>query len=339
MGNMLVDIFFGDTLTFSKRLATKVGLNEAIFLQHVHYWSERTQNIEDGQKWVYNSAAQWHEQLPFFSERTIKRIIRSLRDKKLLIVSSYNKRAFDRTNWYRVNYEMLEQVLSELMENEKELENKVSESAKVAQCEKDKMASSESAKMAQSDRDKMTRPIPKITIPKITSKITSSIYHTKKEKPRAETDRLMDKQPTYEEAINNTSKQIREMLCLDDNEDYENFRAMMPSDVFENYKEIPNILAEMVCDRKPKTYNGCFVSHGEKVMQKIRHVISTDSQHNLVAYGIRASKNFLKACINSLPKSPMAYFKAVLWTSLSSYILEDNAEFMQTYCGLNAGSY
>ena len=36
-------------------LAVKIGLNEAIILQQVHYWLLKSNNIRDGYKWVYNS--------------------------------------------------------------------------------------------------------------------------------------------------------------------------------------------------------------------------------------------------------------------------------------------
>ena len=36
-------------------LAVHIGLNEAIVLQQVHYWLLKSDKLEDGRKWTYNS--------------------------------------------------------------------------------------------------------------------------------------------------------------------------------------------------------------------------------------------------------------------------------------------
>lgn len=89
-------------------LAVKIGLNEAIVLQQVHYWIEKSEHVYDNKKWVYNSIKSWKEQFPFFSEKTIERIMKSLCKKGLLITGNYNHSKFDRTLWYSIDYEKLE---------------------------------------------------------------------------------------------------------------------------------------------------------------------------------------------------------------------------------------
>jgi hypothetical protein len=176
MGNRLINIFFDDTLTFSKRLAVKIGLNEALFLQQLHYWLQRSDNIKDGFAWVYNTCAQWQEQLPFFSDSTIKRTIKSLKEKGLIIVSSYNKAAFDHTKWYRIDYDQLNDILNEIIEDENRIndqvkmnqsvnEDKISpiDEVKMTHSDRVKMNQSDRVKMNQSDWVKMTRPIPENT--------------------------------------------------------------------------------------------------------------------------------------------------------------------------------
>lgn len=87
-------------------LAEKIGLNEAIFLQQLHYWSLKSTHTHDGQAWVYNTIAQWREQFPFWCERTIKAVIANLKERGLLRVERLGA-AFDRTNYYAVNYAQL----------------------------------------------------------------------------------------------------------------------------------------------------------------------------------------------------------------------------------------
>jgi hypothetical protein len=95
-------------------LAVKIGLNEAIVLQQVHYWvsNELNKNLKDGRKWVYNTYVQWRKQFPFWSYDTIKRTIQSLESKNLLITERLNSALTDRTKWYTVNYEELDKLES-----------------------------------------------------------------------------------------------------------------------------------------------------------------------------------------------------------------------------------
>ena len=88
-------------------LACKVGLNESIVLQQFHYWLQRSNNIKDGHKWIYNSYKEWAKQFPFWSEHTIRRTINSLETQGYLISGNYNKAGFDKTKWYRIDYERL----------------------------------------------------------------------------------------------------------------------------------------------------------------------------------------------------------------------------------------
>ncbi|PEL97667.1 hypothetical protein CN604_18545 [Bacillus wiedmannii] len=88
-------------------LAKEIGLNEAIVLQQIHYWQQMSRHFHDDKRWIYNSFPKWNEQFPFWSERTLKRIFKSLEDRKLLFVGNYNKLAIDRTKWYSINYEVL----------------------------------------------------------------------------------------------------------------------------------------------------------------------------------------------------------------------------------------
>ena len=87
-------------------LAVRLGLNEAIVLQQLHYWiSKTTSGIEfDGKRWVYNSYEQWVEQFPFWSSDTIKRTLTSLKTKGVISVEQLNKSKCDRTNYYAINY-------------------------------------------------------------------------------------------------------------------------------------------------------------------------------------------------------------------------------------------
>ena len=106
------------------KLAELIGLNEAIVLQQIHYWTDHfaaandQRHFHDSYWWVWNSAKGWQSNFPFWSEHTIRRTLKSLRNPVveksgavsrplLVIVGNYNRMAYDKTLWYRVDYDAL----------------------------------------------------------------------------------------------------------------------------------------------------------------------------------------------------------------------------------------
>lgn len=92
------------------KLAAEIGLNEAIALSQLHFWTVRRKGRDDG--WIYNTLASWREQFPFWSEDTIKRTWASL--KKQGMVDVQQRRGSDRTNSYRVIYDAIPSVQNPL---------------------------------------------------------------------------------------------------------------------------------------------------------------------------------------------------------------------------------
>jgi len=93
-------------------LACKIGLNESIVVQQVHYWLEVNRklkrNIIAGRVWCYNSIKKWQEKnFAFWHETTVKRVFQSALKMEVLIKDNFNKRGYDRTAWYTINYELL----------------------------------------------------------------------------------------------------------------------------------------------------------------------------------------------------------------------------------------
>ena len=84
--------------------------DKAIMLQQIHYWLLRSKNIVDGHRWVFNTVKGWHEQFPWIAEKTVQRYLKDLCDRGLLITANYNKANFDRTKWYRINYDALDKL-------------------------------------------------------------------------------------------------------------------------------------------------------------------------------------------------------------------------------------
>jgi hypothetical protein len=89
-------------------LAEKIGLNESILLQQLHYWLKKSEYSYDGRKWVYNTYEDWQRQFSFWSVDTIKRVFLFLEKKGIIIsTAKYNKIKIDRTKWYTIDYDKL----------------------------------------------------------------------------------------------------------------------------------------------------------------------------------------------------------------------------------------
>ena len=88
-------------------LAERIGLEESIFLQQIHFLNTYSNNEKDGFKWVYNTYEEWISIFPFFKNADkIKRIVAKLERLGVLVTTSqYNRLKIDRRKWYRVNYE------------------------------------------------------------------------------------------------------------------------------------------------------------------------------------------------------------------------------------------
>src|SRR5699024_12648676 len=67
-------------------------------------------HFEEGRYWVYNTYEGWQEQFPFWSVSTIKRTLVRLEESGLLITANYNKMKIDRTKWYTVDYDKLDDL-------------------------------------------------------------------------------------------------------------------------------------------------------------------------------------------------------------------------------------
>jgi len=97
------------------RVAVKLGLTGALFMQQLHYLSvsKKTNGVmHDGFKWVYNTLEQWQGFFPFLSTKTISRTIQNLEELGVLQSKSLRKTKNDRTKFYRVVYDKLKDILS-----------------------------------------------------------------------------------------------------------------------------------------------------------------------------------------------------------------------------------
>ena len=89
-------------------LAAKIGLNEAIVLQQIHYWlGKECGRIINGVRWIYNRLDDWLEQFPWMSKWRLRQALGFLRDLGLVKFAQHEKKLWLRRGWYTIDYQVL----------------------------------------------------------------------------------------------------------------------------------------------------------------------------------------------------------------------------------------
>ena len=116
---------------FSDEVALEAGINGAIMLNHLHYWvkknADNEMNYHDGYFWTYNSIAAYKKQFPFWSEKTIYRILRELEVNGYVKTGNYNQSAYDRTKWYALTEKSLKLLKSTIGQEDKNSQDNATE--------------------------------------------------------------------------------------------------------------------------------------------------------------------------------------------------------------------
>lgn len=102
-------------------LGVVLGLNPSIVVQQLHFWLEnpRAGVVIDGKKWIYNTYEEWKEgNFPFWSVPTIQRHFSSLEKDKLVVSAQFDKAAYDRGKYYRIDYEELQAAIDRAYQND-----------------------------------------------------------------------------------------------------------------------------------------------------------------------------------------------------------------------------
>ncbi|MBD5834153.1 hypothetical protein [Weissella confusa] len=188
-------------------LVDKIGLNEAIFLQQLHYWIEIKQRsaqagelvngFADGRFWVYKTLnpiaktkaqrmaengrrviTSWSEDFSFWSSRTVQRTINSLVESGFVLKGNFNKMEMDKTVWLTIDYERLSEEIADKARSDAYGQNvQMGNDAYGQNVQMDNGAYGQNVQMdnntyGQIDQmhvDKMSIAIPEITKPEITN--------------------------------------------------------------------------------------------------------------------------------------------------------------------------
>lgn len=111
LGKLLID---DQPLQVLPELAKAIGLNEAIFVQQLHYFLNISKHKYEDRTWIYNTIDEWCEIFPFWSKKTIQRTIKRLEEMGLILsTNKLNKMKMDKTKWYSIAYEKIEELTSQ----------------------------------------------------------------------------------------------------------------------------------------------------------------------------------------------------------------------------------
>jgi len=105
-------------LLLDPSLAVQVGLNEALVVQHLHDCLADTPHRRQGpddtaaRPWIAKTMAVWQVRFPFWSERTLRRILHGLQAQGFIAAHAFGQHRGDATKWYTINYHRLESLLA-----------------------------------------------------------------------------------------------------------------------------------------------------------------------------------------------------------------------------------
>ncbi|MGE5629659.1 MAG: hypothetical protein ACM3TR_01030 [Caulobacteraceae bacterium] len=209
MAKLLLD---ENPLVIQPSLAAAIGLNEAIVVQQLHYWLNKTDFVKDGRKWVYNTMADWHKQLFFWSLKTVDRTFKNLIQTGIVLVANYNRSKVDKTLWYSIDYDVLTNLVDDYLCN-------VSSDEEIADCLSETYKNETEFPSGQNDQiedtkmyvpfsqndqsiwssclihlDNLGGPIPETTTEITTETNSQSVCQSAR---KDETDRLNDGTPTH----------------------------------------------------------------------------------------------------------------------------------------------
>ena len=190
------------TLIINTDLALVLGdLNEAIVLNQLNYWlginRKAGKNFIDDRYWVYNSYSDWKARdFPYWSEKTIQRTFTRLENKGVVVSANYNKLGIDKTKWYTIDTEKLQELVDKFNSDEDKMTNRQDNMTD----RQDKMTCRE----GQCDR-----PLPEITTENINrdynSEITGEVHTSVSEKQTARVTR-QDMQAKKDDMLNRFSE-------------------------------------------------------------------------------------------------------------------------------------
>lgn len=89
-------------LCFDKEVARELGVNAAVVIQQLHYWTSKGYGRTiGGRVYIYNTYEQWQEQFGFMSLMTVRRVFKKLEELEIVFT---HRKGYNRTSHWHLNY-------------------------------------------------------------------------------------------------------------------------------------------------------------------------------------------------------------------------------------------
>lgn len=110
-------------IIISKTLANVLNdEHKSMLLNFIYYFTKDfdQKKYKEGYSWCYFSISELQEKFfQHLSTTTLYRILKGLEEDNLIITGRYNRLKYDRTKWYRINFEELDKILPNFKRNDK----------------------------------------------------------------------------------------------------------------------------------------------------------------------------------------------------------------------------
>ncbi len=148
----------GAIVPVSLAVAEVFGLYEALLIQQIHFLCASHGHLRNGHRWWRNTHSQWAEHLRVRSERSVARALKPLVKLGVVVTGVFNREIYDRTRWYRLDYERMCAEISSTLGGKWEIQCPNDSSLYIAQVEEDP-----AVKSTVSEPANLVPPIPEIT--------------------------------------------------------------------------------------------------------------------------------------------------------------------------------
>src|SRR5690554_219033 len=93
--------------SFNPFIAKKYNINVAIFINNLIFWTRTNaasqSHYHEGRYWCYGTPAYFQNYFPYFTQKQIKYLIKQAIEFGLVVKGNFNKKGYDRTNWYSLS--------------------------------------------------------------------------------------------------------------------------------------------------------------------------------------------------------------------------------------------
>ncbi|MCH9769609.1 MAG: hypothetical protein K0U12_01905 [Gammaproteobacteria bacterium] len=99
---------------FEIHMAEKYGIEAAIFIDNFIFWTRTNaaaqKNFHEERYWCFGSPEFFQKYFPYMTIRKVKTILQNCVKEGVLVQGNYNKKKYDRTNWYSLSDEVLAEL-------------------------------------------------------------------------------------------------------------------------------------------------------------------------------------------------------------------------------------